>query len=399
VTAQMEISPRVPAPARVGQATAVEQSRAIAEVEAAIVVAMRHPRNVSGAIDEMRETCKRKGLAERAFFAYPKGSKVVSGPSIHLATELVRIWGNVQWGLRELRRDDEYGQSEMLAFCWDVQTNTRCDNAFINPHRGYTGNRELSDLRDIYENNANVGSRRARAAIFNILPTWFVDEAIELCDKTLKDGGGIPLPQRRANAVEVFGNIGVTVPQLEARMARKVDEWTDHDVAQLRIIRQSLLRGEITKDEAFPPERTSAADVLASPQAAKPAPQNVPGPDSAGDAPADAKPADGPPAGSPAEPDGPSNQGPQQIRPSDFGKLLGGIPLGPIEHVHDFLSWKAGRRVTNLKDLTDADRALIAQYITEAKDATGGDPQEAADAIWADFKTESLDDSGQGTLA
>jgi hypothetical protein len=419
VTAVDTIAPRIPAPDRIGQSTAVEQSRAVAEVEAAIVVAMRHPRNVTNAIDEMRETCKRKGLAERAFFAYPKGGKVVSGPSIHLAKELVRIWGNVQWGLRELRRDDEYGQSEMLAFCWDVQTNTRNDNAFINPHRGYTGNKELGDLREIYENNANVGARRARSAIFNILPTWFVDEAIELCDKTLKDGGGIPLPQRRANAVEVFGNIGVSVPQLEARMERKVDQWTDHDVAQLRIIRQSLLRGEITKDEVFPPERTLAADVLASAatQTLPPADRfyrGEPAPGAEPDGTADhddagqaGAPADPPmrrepttvPAADvgtdPAENEGPRNQGPQQVRPSDFGRLLARIPLGPIDHVHDFLSWKAGRKVTNLKDLTDADMSGIAQYLTEALDAVGNDPAEAASAIWADFATEGQDDAGQ----
>lgn len=253
--------PKLPAPSRMGQATAIEQSRAVAEVEAAIVVAMRHPRNVSAAIEAMRETCRRKELADRAFFRYKRGGQQVTGPTVHLARELARVWGNIQYGLSELRRDDEYGQSEMLAFAWDVQTNSRCSSVVINPHRGYTGGRELTELRDIYENNANVGARRVREAIFAVLPAWFTEEAKDLCARTISDGGGVALPVRIANAIEVFGNLGITPGQLETKIGVKSDKWTDQDVAQLRIIRQSLLRGEVTKDEEFPSERVTADEI------------------------------------------------------------------------------------------------------------------------------------------
>jgi len=280
VTAQLEaIAPRVPAPTRIGQGTAVEQSRAVAEVEAQIVVAMRYPRNEPGAIAAMRETCRRKDLAERAFFRYPRAGKPVSGPSIQLARELARIWGNISYGSAELRRDDEYGQSEMLAYAWDVQTNCRNSATIINPHKQYAGGGDLTELRDIQENNASVVNRRVREAIWAVLPAWFVEEAKDICAKTIADGGGIPLAQRIANAIEVFGNLGITIPQLETKIGAPSPKWTDHDVAQLRIIRQSLLRGEISRDEEFPPERSSAAEIL---QSAQPAPADP------GTAPADA---------------------------------------------------------------------------------------------------------------
>ena len=91
-----------------------------------------------------------------------------------------------------MRRDDEYGQSEMLALAWDVQTNTRSSNTFIVPHRRDTRNgpKALTDQRDIYENNANNAARRLREAIFAVLPTWFVEEAKDICNQTLNDGGG-----------------------------------------------------------------------------------------------------------------------------------------------------------------------------------------------------------------
>src|SRR5918998_422813 len=44
-------------PGRIGQATAVEQSRAVAEVEAAIIVAQRCPRNIDAALQAMEYSC------------------------------------------------------------------------------------------------------------------------------------------------------------------------------------------------------------------------------------------------------------------------------------------------------------------------------------------------------
>lgn len=112
--------PSTTMPTRIGQGTAVEQSRAAAEVQAAVVVAQQCPRNIQQAVAEMRESCRQPYLAERAFYRYGRGGSTVTGPSVHLARELARCWGNIQYGLVELRRDDEYGQSEMQAFAWDV---------------------------------------------------------------------------------------------------------------------------------------------------------------------------------------------------------------------------------------------------------------------------------------
>ncbi len=262
--------PALPAPSRIGQATAIEQSRAVAEVHAAIVVAQQCPRNIQAAIADMRSACARKGLAERAFYAFPRGGQTVSGESVYLARELARCWGNIQYGVAELRRDDEIGQSEMQAFAWDVQSNSRTSHIFIVPHkRDKRGGAErLTDMRDIYENNANNGARRVREAIFGVLPAWFVDEATELCRRTLEDGGGIPLPQRIANMLTHFETLGVTVDQIEQKLGRPSGKWTDFDVAQLGVTFKSVQRGELTRDEAFPPAKVTLEE-LAPPEKPK----------------------------------------------------------------------------------------------------------------------------------
>src|SRR5574340_597234 len=90
--------PAAAQPRHTTQAAAVEQSRAIAEVQAAVVVAQQCPRDMSRAEGEMRDTCGRLAVAQRAFYRVPNRG---SGPSVHLARELARIWGNVQYRSEE----------------------------------------------------------------------------------------------------------------------------------------------------------------------------------------------------------------------------------------------------------------------------------------------------------
>lgn len=247
----------------ISQATAIEQARAVAEVQAAIIVAQQCPRSMQRAIDEMRESCKQQALAERAFFRYSRAGSAITGPTVHLARELARCFGNVQYGITELRRDDDKGTSEMQAFAWDVERNTRNSNTFVVPHARDTkdGRKPIVDLRDVYENNANMGARRLREAIFAILPTWFTEEAKDICSATLRNGGGKPLAQRVADAIKVYEGLGIVVDQLEQKQGRKADKWTEHDVAALGVTYKSIQRGEITVEEEFPPQRVTVDEI------------------------------------------------------------------------------------------------------------------------------------------
>ncbi|GAB3211284.1 hypothetical protein [Nocardia tengchongensis] len=242
--------PRTP----ISQATAVEQSRAVAEVQAAVMVAQERPRNKAMAVEEMRDATAQMAVAEKAFFRYNRGEETVTGVSIHLARELARCWGNIDYGIKELRRDDEQGVSEMLARAWDMQTNASSSTSFIVPHIRDTkkGRRQLTETRDIYENNANNGARRLREQIISVLPNWFVEEAKARCHETLKRGDGDPLEERRTNAIHGFAQMGVTVEQLEAKVGAPRAEWNGDHLGQLSVIFKSIQRGEVNKAEEFP---------------------------------------------------------------------------------------------------------------------------------------------------
>lgn len=267
--------------AHIGQATAIELSRAEAEVKAAVFVAKQNPRNPETAQAEMRFVCSQFAVAEKAFFSYPKAGQTITGPSIHLARELALIWGNLQHGTMELSRDTALGQSEILAYAWDLERNSRSSQIFIAPHVTDTkkGKKTLTDLRDIYENNSNLGARRLREAIFAVLPAWFVAEAVKLCQQTLDKGDGTPLQDRVDEAVTAYRRVGVTVEQLERKVGRPLAEWDDADVGQLQVIFQSVSRGEMTRDEAFPPEHITGAEITSRRAQPSPATPDEPGMD------------------------------------------------------------------------------------------------------------------------
>jgi hypothetical protein len=100
-----------------------------------------------------------------------------------------------------------------------------------------------------------------REAIFAILPPWFVEEAKELCAKTLRDGGGKPLNLRIADTIKAFENIGVTLDRIETKLGRPSGKWTEHDVAQLVTIGKSISQGEVTADDEFPLPRVTVDEI------------------------------------------------------------------------------------------------------------------------------------------
>lgn len=236
------------------EATKVEQSRAIAEVQAAVVVAQSHPRDKARALNEALESCRTREVAENAFFKFPRGGQSVSGETIHLARELARCWGNIDYKIAELSRDDDGGSSEMMAIAWDLETNARASLTFIVPHlrdkRG--GPERLTDVRDIYENNANMGARRLRECIFAVLPKYLVQAAADECRNTLETRNAeVPLPKRIADAIAAFAKIGIDKTRIEAKFG-PTSNFTAVDLANLQISYKSIVRNEISADDEFP---------------------------------------------------------------------------------------------------------------------------------------------------
>lgn len=249
------------------QGTVIEQTRAVAVVVAQVQAARACPRDPDGAVAHMRSVCDQLAMAERAFYKFPKGGKSVTGPSVHLMDQLARCWQNIDQGMTELRRDIEGGYSEAKVWAWDMEANYRVEQSFIVPHRRDTkdGPAALKELRDVYELVTNQSRRRVREAIRRVLPAWFVEEAIDRCTQTLRTGGrnAKPLPQRIADAVERFDEIGIHPMQLEQKIGRPRGEWSAFDVAALAISFRAIDVGDVTREDEFPAIRVTAEEITA----------------------------------------------------------------------------------------------------------------------------------------
>lgn len=396
-----------PSPGRVGQGTVVEQSRAVAEVYAAVMIAREAPRDLQGAIRQMEQACQTNELADRAFYTQQRPGKTVVEPTIHLARELAACWGNIQTSVFELRRDDEHGQSEMQAVAWDLERNHRAALGFIQPHfRDKDGGLvKLTSMGAIYEANANAGARRLRQCILAVLPNWFVERAKALCRKTLNDGGGTPLPQRIAEALRLFEDeYNVSADDIARTLGKPADRWTGIDLGQLRVTYGSLQQGTLTVTEAFPPEQLSDPADLAPTPPGSPAtaPAGEPGstdhpddrpvaedpdthPDAPADAPADCSTSDSTPAPAAAEE---GEHAPRELLDKIRRQLETVGVTAPADRAR-FLGDILRRRVRSSNDLSTAEAQTVAEFLNRA--CVQDDPVRAFDALLADHKENGGD--------
>ncbi len=237
---------------KINQGTvAIEASRAIAEAQGKLVIAKRFPRDEVEAYAKAMEACQRPTMAAKAFYSFPRGGQTVEGPTIRFAEELARCWGNIDYGIKELSQDD--GKSEMQAYAWDLETNAQSVQNFTNPHQREQGKKmvNLTSQRDIYENNANMATRRLRSRILAILPSWFVEDAIEECKKTLAGRNDTPLIDRVKKMVVAFAKIGVTQEQIEKRLKKKIDTMNADDFVEYTGIYNAIKQGESKIAEWF----------------------------------------------------------------------------------------------------------------------------------------------------
>lgn len=242
---------------------AAGQQRELAEVQGAIAIAKRFPRDERAAMDRILNACSRPGLAEAATYTYARGGSDVTGPSIRLAEAIAQTWGNLAFGIRELEQRD--GESTVEAFAWDMEHNTRQVKVFQVPHERHTkrGVTKLTDPRDVYELVANQGARRLRACILGVIPGDVIDAAVTQCEVTLKTRVEVT-PERVAKMLETFKSFGVTKAHVEARIQRKLDAITPVQFLQLGKIANSLRDGMSKPDEwfAIDPATPSAVSAL-----------------------------------------------------------------------------------------------------------------------------------------
>lgn len=247
-------------PVKRSHAIEVDSSRAMQEVQAALVIAKKFPRDEVEAETQIITSCRRFSFSERALYSYPRGKdasgkrNMISGPSIRMAEMMAQAWGNLEFGFRELERTPTTSLVE--TFCWDMQRNTRAKRTInidlkLQLKDGQT--KILTDPRDQYEMVANQAQRRVRACILEILPADLVEKATMQIRRTLAvgDKAEIPLIDRVKKLVSLFHELGVTKEKLEARLGHKMEDTSIEEVVDLISIFNGIREGATKREDWF----------------------------------------------------------------------------------------------------------------------------------------------------
>lgn len=236
-------------------AAAGVQSRQMAEVQSAMIIAKKFPRDEDACHDRIMKACKRTRLAMQAEYVFPRGKEKVTGPTIRLLETIAQAWGNIDFGVIEIERREAESLCICQAYAWDLETNTRRTSnfavSFVVKAKGKL--EKITDPRDLQAHIQAQGARHVRNCIAAIVPGDVVDDAIDQCRQTLKQAEGGKSPKERMTGmVPAFGELGVTPGMLVAFLKHNLESTTEAEFQKLRKIYQSLKQEASNVEDWFP---------------------------------------------------------------------------------------------------------------------------------------------------
>lgn len=238
----------------------IEQARAVQEVQARLIIAKRFPRDEIAVHARIMRTCQRPSFAEKAIYKLPRGGQSVTGPSINLARGIASHFGNVSSGIRIISQSEEMTHGQ--AFAMDLETMTEKTRDFFVRHerKAHGEIKKVTDPQQISEMFAAAGSKAERQCLLAIIPSDYVEDAMNACRATIERGGGVPLADRIRKMVTSFSfEFQVTQEQIEAYIGHKAAAMTAQEFADLVQV-YNALKEDISKREDYFPIPNAGTD-------------------------------------------------------------------------------------------------------------------------------------------
>lgn len=227
--------------------TVREAALARHEIEGSLVMAKRFPRNEDECFRRLMRSCKRRGLAERAEYSFPRGNTTVVGPTIYLLREAARIWGNIRFGADVIRDDDE--SRTLRCWAWDLESNARSSQDVTfgklvqRKQRGGETAWVKPDERDLRELTNKFAAVTLRSCLRDVLPSDLIDDARGEAYETLRSEAAKNPDEERKRLIYAFDRLNVSVPELERHLGHAVGTCSPEELANLRRIWKSIEDG------------------------------------------------------------------------------------------------------------------------------------------------------------
>lgn len=254
---------------KVGASAAI--AREEAELKTAIFLSRENPRDEYRAYEKIIKSCERPGFAEGALYAFPRGGTTVKGPSVKMARELARLWGNIRYGCRVVSVDRTH--VHIKGYAHDLETNAyvEAEDKFeksIQRKKGGVTVWVTPDERDLRELVNRRASFLYRNCVLQLIPPDMTEDAKAACDDTVQKAAEGDLGTDRVAAtrrmVLAFAEYSITTDMLAEKIGNKLDVITATQLAELRVIFKSIKDGASTREDHFainkPAETAPVAD-------------------------------------------------------------------------------------------------------------------------------------------
>jgi len=245
-------------PERINTDVLYQQDKA--QVDIQISTAKQYPRNITRSIQNMIAIVTLdQRTAESCTYAVPRGGKVITGPSVHLAKIIAQNWKN----LRIENRVIEVGPRQLTSqgICWDLENNIAIKTEVKRSIMTRSG-RMNDDLITVTGNAAN--SIALRNAVFSVIPRGVVDkvynEALKMITGDLSDE--TKLIKRRKQVVDALkDSYEVTEAEILQSVGKSsIDHLTADNIAVLIGFGTSIKNGDASVETIFRGQQTQTVE-------------------------------------------------------------------------------------------------------------------------------------------
>lgn len=229
-----------------------------ANIDVQVATAKHYPRNLQRAIDNsiFMATIDTE-TAESCRYDLPRGGKVISGPSVHLAKIIVANYGNMRTEAKVVQITDRQIISRGTA--WDLENNVASAWEVRRSIIDKDGRRYKDDMITVTGNAANAIAYRN--AVFSVIPRAITDKiyqaAVRKITGDLSDND--KLITRRTGCLEYYFNeYGITEEEVLKLIGRQtVNQIRAEELATLIGYYRALKDGDISVDTLMKGIRTS----------------------------------------------------------------------------------------------------------------------------------------------
>ena len=193
--------------------------------------------------------------AQSCGYALPRGEKIITGPSVHLAKIMVSNWGNIRTEAKVVQITDKHVISR--GTCWDLETNVASAFEVRRNIIDSKGRRFSDDMITVTGNAAN--SIAYRNSVFAVIPQAITNRVYEAAQRLITGdlSDADKILKKRTLIINSFKNdYAITEEEVLKLCGRQtVNQININEISTLIGILQSLKDGDTSVDYLMKPIR------------------------------------------------------------------------------------------------------------------------------------------------